>query len=75
MWLAVGCVAAVCLGAIAIHRGEHISSLWLVLAAACSYSIAYRFYAKFIAATVMLLTWRCDQRSCRNCSITRRAMS
>jgi len=48
-------VAAVCLGAIALHRGEHISSLWLVLAAACSYAIAYRFYAKFIAAKVMML--------------------
>ena len=48
-------MAAVCLGAIALHRGEHISSLWLVLAAACSYAIAYRFYAKFIAAKVMML--------------------
>ena len=51
----MACVAAVCLGAIALHRGEHISSLWLVLAAACSYAIAYRFYAKFIAAKVMML--------------------
>jgi carbon starvation protein len=48
-------VAAICLGGIALHRGEHISSLWLVLAAACSYAIGYRFYAKFIAARVMVL--------------------
>jgi len=54
-WVAMACVAAFCLGGIAIHRGEHISSLWLVLAAACSYAIAYRFYAKFIAARVMML--------------------
>src|SRR5205807_5608584 len=35
-----------------------ISSLWLVLAAACSYAIGYRFYAKFIAARVMTLNDR-----------------
>src|SRR6185369_16735332 len=51
----MACVAAFCLGGIAINRGEHISSLWLVLAAACSYAIAYRFYARFIAARVMML--------------------
>jgi carbon starvation protein len=48
-------VAAYCLGGIAINRGEHISSLWLVLAAACTYAIGYRFYAKFVAARVMAL--------------------
>ena len=42
-------------GGIALHRGEHINSLWLVLAAACTYLIGYRFYAKFIAARVMAL--------------------
>jgi carbon starvation protein len=53
-------VAAFCLGGIAINRGEHINSLWLVLAAACSYATAYRFYAKFISARVMALN---DQRA------------
>src|SRR5436305_1872128 len=55
LWAAVACVAAICLGGIALNRGEHISSIWLVLAAACSYAIGYRFYAKFIAARVMML--------------------
>jgi carbon starvation protein len=50
--------AAVCLGGIALHHGEHISSIWLVIAAACSYATAYRFYAKFIAARVMMLNDR-----------------
>src|SRR5438874_269375 len=54
-WIAVAGTAAFCLGGIALNRGEHISSLWLVLAAACSYAIGYRFYAKFIAARVMTL--------------------
>src|SRR5712692_6541853 len=60
VWVVAACVAAICLGAIALNRGEHINSLWLVLAAACSYSIGYRFYAKFIAARVMTLD---DQRA------------
>ncbi len=55
IWAAVACTAAVCLGGIALYRGEHISSFWLVVAAASSYAVAYRFYAKFIAARVMML--------------------
>src|SRR5258708_35016846 len=54
-WAAVAGAAAIGLGGIALHRGEHINSLWLVLAAACSYATAYRFYGKFIAARVMAL--------------------
>ncbi len=54
-WAAVALGAAFCLGAIALNRGEHINSIWLVLAAACSYATGYRFYAKFIAARVMTL--------------------
>jgi hypothetical protein len=38
LWAAVATAAGVCLGGIALHRGEHINSLWLVLAAACSYA-------------------------------------
>jgi len=59
-WAAVACAAAFCLGGIALNRGEHINSIWLVLAAACSYAIGYRFYARFIAARVMRLD---DQRA------------
>ena len=60
LWAAVAAAAGICLGGIALHRGEHINSLWLVLAAACSYATAYRFYGKFIAARVMALN---DQRA------------
>ena len=60
LWIAVAVGAAVCLGAIATSRGEHINSMWLVLAAACSYLIGYRFYGKFIAARVMALN---DERA------------
>jgi len=60
IWAAVACAAGIGLGGIALHRGEHINSIWLVMAAACSYAFAYRFYAKFIAAKVMTLN---DQRA------------
>src|SRR5207302_5073728 len=36
-------------------RGEPVNSFWLVLAAACTYIVGFRFYAKFIAAKVMVL--------------------
>ena len=55
IWIALACGSAICLGAIAFSRGEHINSLWLVAAAACTYLVGYRFYGKFIAARVMAL--------------------
>lgn len=60
LWVVIACLAAIALGAIAITRGEEINSMWLILAAACSYLVAYRFYAKFIAAKVMALN---DERA------------
>jgi carbon starvation protein len=56
MWFAIAAGAAICLGTIATSRGEHINSIWLVLASVCSYLIAYRFYGSFIAAKVMALS-------------------
>ena len=47
--------AAFFLGGIALNRGERINSIWLVLAAACTYALGYRFYARFIAVRVMAL--------------------
>src|SRR5438477_5800283 len=55
LWGGVALVAAISLGTIAIYRGEHIDSIWLVLAAVCTYVLGFRFYAKFIAARVMVL--------------------
>jgi len=55
LWAAIAAAGAISLGGIAIMRGEAINSLWLVLAAACTYLIAYRFYGRFIATRVMAL--------------------
>ena len=55
IWAAIAVLAAFALAVIAGHRGESVNSLWLVTAAACIYLIGFRFYAKFIAAKVMVL--------------------
>src|SRR5688572_10053054 len=54
-WAGMAVLAALAFGVIAIERGEPVNSIWLVLAAGCTYLIGYRFYAKFIAAKVMML--------------------
>ncbi|MBV8829241.1 MAG: carbon starvation protein A [Acidobacteriaceae bacterium] len=55
LWALISVIAAICLATIASHRGEPVNSLWLVAAAASIYLIGFRFYAKFIAAKVMML--------------------
>ena len=55
MWLAVIIFGVVAIATIALHRGEQINALWLVVAACCTYAVAYRFYSKFIAAKVLVL--------------------
>ena len=48
-------VGAGALGGIAFHRGEPLNATWFVIAAACSYLVAYRFYSGFIAARLLTL--------------------
>jgi len=55
VWTLIALTGAVCLATIAESRGERINSIWIVLAAVCTYLIAYRFYGKFLAARVMAL--------------------
>lgn len=53
IWILVAVFGATAVGGIALTRGEHISTLWFITAALCIYAIAYRFYAAWIAATVL----------------------
>jgi carbon starvation protein len=46
------------LGVVALHRGESISAIWIVIAAVCVYLIAYRFYSLYIADKVLGLNAR-----------------
>jgi carbon starvation protein len=53
IWTAVSVAGAVAWAVLALVRGENVSAIWLVIAALCSYAIAYRFYARFIAYKVL----------------------
>lgn len=52
-WALMAGLGAMALGVVALHRGETINALWIVVAAVCTYLIAYRFYALFIARKVL----------------------
>ncbi len=55
LWFAVALLGAFALSGIALNRGESINALWLITAAVCIYAIAYRFYAAWIAAKVLMV--------------------
>ncbi|HUK87990.1 MAG TPA: carbon starvation CstA family protein, partial [Terriglobales bacterium] len=58
VWTAVATAGALAVATIALHRGESINAMWLVLAALCTYALGYRFYSKFVAAKVLALDSR-----------------
>lgn len=53
LWAAVSLLGAWCFGVLALHTGETISAVWIVVAAVCIYAIGYRFYSKYIAYKVL----------------------
>jgi carbon starvation protein len=53
LWFFIVLLGASAVGGIALNRGESINALWFITAALCVYAIAYRFYAAWIAATVL----------------------
>src|SRR6185312_2291662 len=53
VWIAVALLGAGALASIAFTRGEPVSAIWFVVAAACTYLVAYRFYSAFLAARVL----------------------
>ncbi len=55
VWFLVAALGTLAVATIALHRGEQINAMWLVVAAVCVYAIGYRFYSKFIAAKVLAL--------------------
>src|SRR5687767_3668345 len=58
IWVGIAILGAGAFGFIALARGETISAAWLVIAAVCSYLVAYRFYSRFIAYKVFELDSR-----------------
>ncbi|PPK64129.1 carbon starvation protein [Methylobacter tundripaludum] len=55
IWILIAALGAAAVGGIALNRGEHINTLWFITAALCVYAIAYRFYAAWITATVLVV--------------------
>jgi carbon starvation protein CstA len=49
LWGAVSIFAAICLGTVALSRGETISAFWILAAAVSILCIGYRFYSLYIA--------------------------
>ena len=55
IWLLIALAGTLAVATIALHRGEQINAMWLVVAAVCTYALGYRFYSKFISAKVLAL--------------------
>lgn len=55
LWGLISALGAAAFGILALHRGETINAIWLIVAAVCVYAVAYRFYSKFIAQKVFQL--------------------
>jgi carbon starvation protein len=55
IWGLLAALGASAFGVLALHRGENINAAWLLIAAVCTYLVAYRFYARFLASTVFNL--------------------
>ncbi|MDR0960127.1 MAG: carbon starvation protein A [Propionibacteriaceae bacterium] len=53
IWAAIALFGAVGWTMLAIVRGENVNTVWFVVAAVCTYLIAYRFYALFIQKKIM----------------------
>ncbi|OQS43715.1 carbon starvation CstA family protein [Chromobacterium haemolyticum] len=58
VWLAVALAGAAAFAVVALNRGEPVNAVWLIVAAVSVYSIAYRFYGRFIAHKVLELDAR-----------------
>jgi len=58
LFIALACIGAFSYAVIVriIKPAEQVNALWLVIAAACTFILAYRFYGTFIAAKVFALS-------------------
>jgi len=52
-WACVCAAGAASVGVLAWTRGEPVSALWMVVAAACVFAVAYRFHSAWLMARVL----------------------
>src|SRR2546429_76851 len=58
LWGGISALGAAGFGVLAFSRGETVNAAWLLVAAVCTYAVAYRFYSRFLAARVFGLDER-----------------
>jgi carbon starvation protein len=54
-WTALAVAGAGSVAVLAWSRGEQVSALWMVVAAACVFAIAYRFHSAWLMAKVLAI--------------------
>ena len=55
LWVGISALGAGSVAYSALHEGETINALWLVVAGLCSFAVAYRFYSKWLVTKVLVL--------------------
>src|SRR5215467_4919533 len=65
VWLLLALAGAWAYATLALHRGETLNSVYILIAALCTYAIGYRFYSKWIATQVLML----DNRRATPCEV------
>jgi carbon starvation protein len=55
IWISISALGAASFAWLALSGGETVNAAWLLVAALCTYAVAYRFYSKFIASNVFAL--------------------
>ena len=58
LWLGISALGALSVAVAALHKGEQLSALWLVVAGFCTFAVAYRFYSKWLVTKVLVLDER-----------------
>lgn len=58
LWTAVSLMGAIGYATMALQRKEPLNSVYILMAALCTYAIGYRFYSKWLAARVLTLNDR-----------------
>src|SRR5688572_1788968 len=65
VWFAVAVLGAVAYWVLAWNLNEPVNSVYVLIAAICTYAIGYRFYSKWIAARILAL----DDRRATPCEV------
>lgn len=52
LWGIISLLGAAGFAVLALNNGETINAMWIIIAAICTYAVAYRFYSKFLAKKV-----------------------